>query len=368
MNRLPFLLLPLLLAPPVFAQDATIAAPPLAVTGVPSAVGATFDAELRKLLSGKGKLLAAEAGSKSGVDGTCMAADCGKKLAEAAGARFALTGTVVNNDEIYTVELSLYDAANDKQTTAKQVCELCGADDVKGSVAKAVKALAPALAAKAPPKKAPPPPPPPAESKVSMQVESVPDGADVLLDEEKVGQTPIALQVKPGKHTVVVRKQGYLDATRQVSALDQTIKLKVTLVLDPTAGAAVVPPPVAPPLEQPAAPPAAVEAKAPVDTSGFTGVGWGLTVGGALMAGAGVWLVILDGEITCTDGRGRRECPNVYNTKGIGIPALGVGAAALGSGITLLIIDALREDAPAAAPTVAPTADGGALLQWSGRF
>ncbi|MCA9557825.1 MAG: PEGA domain-containing protein, partial [Myxococcales bacterium] len=340
MNRLPFLLLPLLLASPAFAQDATIAAPPLAVSGVPSAVGATFDAELRKSLSGKGKLLAAEAGSKSGVDGTCKATDCGKKLALAAGARFALTGTVVNNDEIYTVELSLYDAANDKQTKAKQVCELCGADDVKGSVAKAVKALTPALAAKAPPPKAPPPPPPPEENKVSMQVESVPDGADVLLDEKKVGQTPIGLQVKPGKHTVVVRKQGYLDATRQVSALDQTIKLMVTLVLYPTSGAAV-PPPLPPPPAQPASPPPAAEAKAPVDTSGFTGVGWGLTVGGALAAGAGVWLVILDGEITCTDGRGRRECPNVYNTKGIGIPALGIGAAALGSGITLLIIDAL---------------------------
>ncbi len=366
MKSLPFLLLPLLLAFPAFAEEATLVAPPLAVTGVPGAVGDTFDAELRKALTGKVKLLAREAGSKSGVGGACKADDCGKKLAEAASARFALTGTVVNSDEIYTVELSLYDAANEKRTAAKEVCELCGADDVKGSVTKAVAALAPALAAKAPPPKAPPPPPPPAENKVSMQIESLPDGADVLLDEKKVGQTPIALQVKPGKHAVVVRKQGYLDANRTISALDQPIKLKVTLVLDPTAGAAVAPPPVAPPLEQPAPAPAPTEA--PVDASGLTGVGWGLTVGGALLAGAGVWLVILDGEITCTDGRDRRECPNVYNTKGIGIPALGVGAAALGSGITLLILDALREDAPAAAPSVAPTADGGALLQWSGRF
>jgi len=45
--------------------------------------------------------------------------------------------------------------------------------------------------------------------KVSMTVNSIPQGARVKLDEEDVGTTPKIVQVAPGKHTLEFSKDGY---------------------------------------------------------------------------------------------------------------------------------------------------------------
>ncbi len=55
----------------------------------------------------------------------------------------------------------------------------------------------------------------------------------------------------------------------------------------------------------------------------------------------------------------------MYNTKGLGVTGLGIGAALIGSGVTLLVLDT----GPESQAEVAPTATGeGAIFRWRGRF
>ena len=76
--------------------------------------------------------------------------------------------------------------------------------------------------------------------------------------------------------------------------------------------------------------------------SAYNGLALGMILGGVALSGVGTWLVLLDGEITCSDGRGRRECPNVYNTNGLGLLTFGLGTAAIGAGTALFIEDYVR--------------------------
>ena len=129
----------------------------------------------------------------------------------------------------------------------------------------------------------------------------------------------------------------------------------------------IAPSPVPTPVPAPVTPPVTPVAEAPVHSSGgvdkgLATTGWGLAVGGAILTAGGTFLILLDGDVTCSDGRGRRECPTVYNTKPHGITALGLGGAMFGAGVSLLLVTYLGEDAqPALTPTVEPTADGAAL-------
>jgi len=40
-------------------------------------------------------------------------------------------------------------------------------------------------------------------------IKSTPDGAEVTIDGKFVGSTPSTLQLKPGEHTISVKKAGY---------------------------------------------------------------------------------------------------------------------------------------------------------------
>lgn len=58
---------------------------------------------------------------------------------------------------------------------------------------------------------------PPAEGKGSstLVLNSVPEGAEILLDDQLVGMTPSRLTVPSGSHKVVFRKKGYKDYRRE---------------------------------------------------------------------------------------------------------------------------------------------------------
>ena len=58
----------------------------------------------------------------------------------------------------------------------------------------------------------------PAEAaKGTVNVSSNPAGADVLVDGEFVGDTPAALKLSPGKHTVTVKMSGYKDWWKDIA-------------------------------------------------------------------------------------------------------------------------------------------------------
>jgi hypothetical protein len=332
--------------------------PPLRTgAGVNDADRAEFDKKLRAALGTRVEVLPADATKKAtekaGVGNVCEDAACARKLADASGARFVVLAHVANEEEIYKVTGAVFDAANDKITgTVNKSCELCAAREVGGTIDAVVAELSTALAAPAPAKAAPPPPPVAKVEKADVKVTSDPPGAKVTIDGQPAGETPLKTQLDIGGHTVVVAKDGY-DSEERAITLD-TAGLDVEVALKATGGELPVAVVTAPPAE-------------PVEHTGsYAPWGWGLTLGGALASGAGAFLIALDGEVTCNDGRGRSECPNVYDTKVPGMIALGGGAAAIGVGITLLILD------PGGVPvtpetTVQPTA-GGAIFNWGRAF
>ncbi len=353
--------LALLLPFAALADAPTLALPPLATAGdVDKAVSEGWNKKLRALVAQKAKLLdegsTKKALSAAGATPGCATDACMKGIATKAPARFSLMAKVTNADEIYKVDLQLWDQAHQKRITGGGTCELCAVDEVNGTIEAAFAEVAPALVVPPPKKEAPKVVEAPKASKFEVEVRSTPPGASLSIDGKVVGDTPAFTLVEPGTHEVVLTKEGYVEAKRTIEVKDATVKLELEL----EAAEEVPPPVVAPPIAEP---------EQPATGGGggdYFGVGLGMTIGGVILAGAGTWLVLLDGEVTCDDGRGRRECPSVYNTKGFGIAGLGVGAALLGSGITLLAVN--PGEGPAQEATVAPTPEGGAMLNWKGRW
>ncbi len=66
--------------------------------------------------------------------------------------------------------------------------------------------------------------------KGSVTVSSAPDGADVYVDDNFVGNAPATLKLTPGKHTVKVSQDGYKAWTKDISVFaDSEVNLKAAL-------------------------------------------------------------------------------------------------------------------------------------------
>ena len=66
--------------------------------------------------------------------------------------------------------------------------------------------------------------------KGSVTVSSAPDGADVYVEDNFVGNAPAVLKLSPGKHTVKVSQDGYKAWTKDISVFaDSEVNLKATL-------------------------------------------------------------------------------------------------------------------------------------------
>jgi hypothetical protein len=77
-----------------------------------------------------------------------------------------------------------------------------------------------------------PPPTPQSEptNSATVEVSSLPTGADVELDGKFVGNTPNTLRLKPGEYTITVRKTGYAPWTRKLTAIpDNELKIRAEL-------------------------------------------------------------------------------------------------------------------------------------------
>jgi hypothetical protein len=347
------------------------------VTGgaIAPSIAKGYDTSLRKAMGTNGKVVSIDATSKAMTDAgahrECSTDDCGAKVAKASGARFVVFSKVSAADEIYTVTLLLFDAA--LASRVKKVvkeCELCAANEVNGTLGEAVNALRKSMSAPAPAVAKPVPDEPAGGVKVT--VETKPAGASVAVGGVAKGKTPLTFSIKPGSYDLAITKEGYAEQTRKLPVLDRPIKLRMTLKSTGKPVAKVLPkPPVVVPPPQ-TTPDLAKSQPAPVAAASvgtaYNGAALGMIVGGLALSGLGTYLVVLDGEITCPDGT-RRDCPTVYNTKGVGLTAFGAGAALIGAGGALIIEDAVRMHREKAKLNVGatPTPDG-AYFNISGRF
>lgn len=366
----------LLLLPTAAAAAPTIVAPPLQPgQGVPAAIGAQFDISLRKALAKQGTLLGSAQTSaamgKVGAAGNCNTDACGKQLAAETKSRFIVSSTVSSADEIYQVTLTVYDAGRSERSVVSGVCELCTAGEVNGTIETTVGKLGAALGKPAAPA-APVP--------QSLEVRSTPEGADIVVDGKVVGQTPKTLTVLPGQRVIELRKAGFVTSKATIIVKNKPASYVTKLKAAPPPVAAVPvskPPAAAPVTAAPVAPPTvAAPVPAPANpalanASGkYNKVAWGMTIGGIALAGVGTWLIVLDGDVTCDDGRGRTTCPTVYNTKGVGIAGLGIGAALIGASVAIFAVGP-KDDGAAAEPAgtafdVLP--GGGGMVRFGGSF
>ena len=226
---------------------------------------------------------------------------------------------------------------------------------------------------------------PKAPTSFPIIIKTKPKGALVVLDKVKIKvRTPFKAKVKPGSHEITFSLDGYEDYTQTFSTpvQEETISLNVTLKK-------IVPKIVAKPKVKPQQKPSAqleaqtnlkanssktVPPRPPLLASEWSGPALGA---GAIMTGVGAWFLSLHGEITCNDGRTRKTCPEIYNTKIAAGTLLGIGTAALGASIITLLIRAewpqskvkstVQSQAHNFVPSITPT-QGGANASFSFSF
>lgn len=131
-------------------------------------------------------------------DGDCSKPACMQKIAEKTGATHIVRATVEVVDRDYTVRVELYDGTDGtKIVSASDGCEICGVVDVGGLVETQAATLRTKLDALA-------------SGPASIVIGSDPEGAEVTLDGEAFGVTPLDKPVIPGEHVIRVSKEGYI--------------------------------------------------------------------------------------------------------------------------------------------------------------
>jgi hypothetical protein len=70
-------------------------------------------------------------------------------------------------------------------------------------------------------------------AQTSLAIDSTPAGAEIAIDGAFVGDTPSTVSVAPGNHQIVVKKKGFADWTRTLSATSGTVHLNAELEKTP---------------------------------------------------------------------------------------------------------------------------------------
>lgn len=232
------------------------------------------------------------------------------------------TGDLLRGD--WTMKLALIDApTGDYAATADKRCERCTADQAAAMLEEATIALLQKGAAR---------------PKGTMEVLTDPPGADVLLIDRRLGQTPYVRAAFVGGYDVTLKLSGYPQVRQHVEIEDgKKATVRATLAPESKPAPPVTPPPVvaevkpAPPVTPPPPSPSPARERRPI---------WRIATGASLL-GVGVILgaygisgLSLDGQCAPSpDGCSRR-----YDTVGPGAAFLSIGIAAAAGGVVLLAI------------------------------
>jgi hypothetical protein len=216
-------------------------------------------------------------------------------------AAFVVDAKVTKQDSDYTFTLILRSTTDGEELArTQQVCELCGLadagaqlEDVAGTLASRVGALANAQAL--------------------VSFESTPPGAQVVVDGQTLGTTPLSHELAPGEHQAEATAEGFVRQRRSFeteAAVDQTVRFELQPV--------------------------------PRDRSFLKPVGWAsLGVGVAAVASGGVLVAIDEDPITsrCSGDNVNAAgiCKYRRNTLAGGIALIALGSAAVVTGVVLLV-------------------------------
>jgi hypothetical protein len=208
-------------------------------------------------------------------------------------------------------------------TFGQRYCEHCADDKLTEAGANVARQLIDDLATRA--------------GRTVVHFTSEPTGADIILDGTKLGATEATYSIRPGKHTAMVQKAGYVSQVKEF-VVEEGKTAEVSFILVSSDAVAVV--------EKPR-----TESPRSSRSHLLPAVAIG---GGASLATIGGMLLYRG--LHASD---QYEYPRALP---VGIPMALVGLGAVGTGLYLLSRDN-RSSGPSA--TVTP---GGAVVGWSGRF
>ena len=143
-----------------------------------------------------------------GSAGGCTDKDCFKRVATATKATHLVRATVVVRDRDYDVRVELVDGSTGGVVAkSEEGCEICGVVDAGSLMASAAATLRTKLDALA-------------KGPSLLTVKSDPVGAEVRIDGEIVGVTPLERPIIPGERVVRVSKEGYITVEREVTVVE----------------------------------------------------------------------------------------------------------------------------------------------------
>lgn len=162
----------------------------------------------------------------------CEDVACHVEAARRAGAAFVVVATVDVADRDYTVRVTLVDVDSGEAREVSDACAICGLDDA-ARITESLGARLGALwlaareetAAKQQLARA-------LQEQPRLRVTTRPPRAEVYVDGEKIGTTPVEHRVTPGRHLVEVRRVDYVGERREVDVARGSTG-DVTIVLRP---------------------------------------------------------------------------------------------------------------------------------------
>ena len=190
--------------------------------------------------------------------------------------------------------------------------------------------------------------------------------ATVLVDGRNVGQTPLREDVllEPGRHVISVTKQGYGEATKELSAEGSNVEL--TLTLEKASATPVLQPLPTPVSAVPKAPTTPVSSDSNAYRSGSY---LGLVVGAAGVGVGTFFLLKAHSRQSDSDSQYSACSPHCSSVQKLNIEDLDqnaqhqrtagavsyvVGGVGLATAVTLLVLDSKKSSAPRATAAVRP--------------
>lgn len=306
---------------PVFlALGITNAGPPLGVgPTVPSGEGATPEL-VQKIDAGVIEALRQGGQDVTAIGLGCSDAACVVDSARAGALAGAITIRVEENLNDYVISVDLRGAQDGAVVgTESRDCEICSFDEV----IQATIELAQAAAAGAGELPDPSSEPSPVSFEGWLVVESEPPGAEVFVDGESYGLTPLDEAIGVGTREVEVRKEGYVTARETVEVTTKESRA-VTVALEPTESSGWWTP-----------------RTSRIVTWSAIGAGSAAMLSGFVLLGIDENPYRRDCEGANVDADG--GCKFRYNTLGAGVGLTVSGLALVAAGTTLLILDRKKE-------------------------
>ncbi|MCX4242548.1 PEGA domain-containing protein [Paraliomyxa miuraensis] len=126
---------------------------------------------------------------------SCEDPACYRDTAKAADVDLLVGGTIEHTGPDFAIEVYAISAETGEVVASVEgVCEICGVGELAESVGALAARLRPSLEN--------------ATQPTTLTVDSDPEGADVYVDGERVGSTPVQARVAPGQHEIDVVKRG----------------------------------------------------------------------------------------------------------------------------------------------------------------